>query len=157
MLLLYVKATQRILFRAGISSALPLALSNLYENLMKLIFFWQCKFGNCQGTLFLFSLTHISGLENSENYAQDFNNTNATQSNRKSRKGEAKTRTECAQVQLWKYFWIFFSCLITVSWKGFLLAKIIEKDNFLIETTYATANLGKKKNYFNPEWLLKIL
>lgn len=39
---------------------------------------------------------------------------------------------------------IFLFCLITVSLKGFLLAKRVEKDNLLIETTYATANFGKQ-------------
>ena len=80
MFLLYMKATQRVLLRAGISSALPLGMPKLYENLRKLVFFWQCSFGNCQGILFLFCLTHIFGLESSDNYAQDFNPTHGTQS-----------------------------------------------------------------------------
>lgn len=97
---------------------------------------------------FLFSLTHFSGLETSDNYVQDFNNTNATQSNRRETGREGKEK-EKLELNVCNYSYgitseFFFSCLITLSWKGFFLAKRIGKDNFLIETTYGTANFGKK-------------
>lgn len=67
--------------------AVPWTWPKLQENLNKLIFFWQGKVGNCQGTRVPFSLTHISGLETSGNHAQEFNNTNAIES-----KGDRKRR-----------------------------------------------------------------
>lgn len=52
----------RVLLRPGFSCTLPLGLPNLCEKFMKLISSWKCNFGNCQWTLFLFSLTDISAL-----------------------------------------------------------------------------------------------
>lgn len=52
---------------------------------------------------------------------------------------------ECVQVQLWNYFLIFFLLLNNSRLKRICSGrkKKIEKDNFLIETTYSTANFGK--------------
>lgn len=137
MLLPYTRA----LFRAGTASALPWTWPELHENLKKLIFFWQGKFGNCQGTLVPFSLTHISGLQTSGNHAQDFNNTNAIES-KKREAGKEEKEKKNPELNVYEYsyeitsFFFFF--------KFFPPKKRVEKDNFLIETTYARTILEKK-------------
>lgn len=60
-----------------------------------------------------------SGLETSDNYAQDFNNTNATQSSSTEAGREGKENKK-QEWNVCKYSygitsWFFFSCLITLS------------------------------------------
>lgn len=68
---------------------------------------------------YFFSVWHMSGLETSDNYAQDFNNTNATQSSSMEAGREGKENKK-QEWNVCKYSygitsWFFFSCLITVS------------------------------------------
>lgn len=73
------------------------------------------------------------------------------------KEGRRKNHNRMCASTAMEWLLIFLFCLITISWKGFLLAKKNrKKDKFLPETTYATANF-RKRNQLQSGMIAKIL